>query len=76
MDPAENTQTSKCAKFREKFDLYFSYAKLWVPDAVCAFLHILFLLALRLQWLMVITFVLIRIPRFVLHLLVRRLGET
>ncbi len=76
MDTSENPQTSKCATIREKFDLYFSYAKIWVPDGVCAFLHILVLLALRLQWLMIITFVLIRIPRFVFHLLVKRLGET
>ena len=75
MDPAENPQTSKCAQMREKFNLYFSYAKLWVPDGVCAFLHILVLLCLRLQWLMIITFVVIRIPRFILYLLVKRLGE-
>ena len=47
-----------------------------MPDAICAFLHILVLLALRLQWLMIITFVVIRIPRFILQLIVKRTGET
>ena len=76
MDNSENPQPSKCTMIREKFNHYFSYPMLWVPDGACAVLHILVLLALRLQWLMIIPFVLIRVPRFVLYLLVKRTGES
>ena len=76
MDPLEQAPESKLQKCRTFLDTYVSYPKLLIPDGALAFIHILVLLCLRLQWLMIIPFILFRIPRLVLYLVTMKLGSS
>ncbi len=73
-DPTQLEQnTRKCNNTCcNKLDEFTQYPKIVITDAIIAVVHIIVMLVLRLAWLMLIPFLLIRLPRFILHCCSRR----
>lgn len=74
-DPTEPPQqkTSKCAKC-PAIEQYTSYARLYIVDLVLVVIHFIFLLCMKMSWMLLIPLLLIRVPRLVLTALSRRLN--
>lgn len=75
-DPTEPPQqtTSKCAKC-PAIEQYTSYARLYIIDLVLVVIHFIFLLCMKMSWMLLIPLLLIRVPRLVLTALSRRLNS-
>ena len=69
-EPQETT--SKCGACCNKMKEWTSYNKLYISDLIIAVIHIIVMLCLKIQYLMMIPFILIRLPRFILHCYARK----
>ena len=74
-DPTQGHTQSKdncCGKTRLLVQHYHSYEKLLIVDAVLVGLHLIAFLILKINWLMMVTLLLIRVPRMALHVFAKR----
>ena len=73
--PGDDSGKTKFELLKEKVTHYVNYDRLYIPEAVFAGIHLLAMLVLMLQYLMLLTFIGIRVPRVGLWFWARKTGD-